>query len=115
LNSNTNKRRPKIAIIDSGYDGSALWLDRRSKLELEQRDSQTHIVQNWKDFWRTSAQPVDEAGHGTSMLYTLMRNAPFADLCVARIAGNSDHMRRHPAIVSTNLAKVSHVPRTKRP
>ncbi|KAF2804923.1 subtilisin-like protein [Mytilinidion resinicola] len=104
LKNDKKGRRPKIAIIDTGYDGEARWLDNPFKNRLSQKDEAGTISQNWKDFWENNDQPQDDSGHGTSMLYTVMNIAPFADVCVARIAGNSEDLRQEDSRTTKNLA-----------
>ncbi|KAF3001372.1 hypothetical protein E8E13_006595 [Curvularia kusanoi] len=70
-------KRPKIALIDTGYDPESFKENSRAN-----RLGEGH----WKDFFDKSMFPIDEDGHGTSMLDLLMKVAPFADICVARIA-----------------------------
>ena len=106
LKNDERKRKPKVAIIDTGYDGKARWLSNQFKARLSQLDENGQISQNWKDFWESEDQPHDDFGHGTSMLYTIMRIAPFANVCVARIAGNGEHLRKEPSRTSKNLAEV---------
>jgi len=109
LEEHRGKRRPKVAIIDTGYDGKASWLDNVTKLRLSQRGKNSECFQNWMDFWKDEKQPRDDFGHGTLMLYTVTRIAPFADVCVARIAGNSADLCQHPSETSENLAKVRNI------
>ncbi|KAI5920979.1 hypothetical protein F4810DRAFT_722919 [Camillea tinctor] len=45
-------------------------------------------------------------GHRTAMLSIIHRIAPFADVCVARIAGEDGDLQRNPELTSSNLAKV---------
>lgn len=61
---------------------------------------------NWKDYWQSKARPQDDDGHGTAMLSVVHRIAPFANICVAHIAGDDQDMREHPIDTSNNLAKV---------
>ncbi|KAJ4990181.1 putative subtilisin [Stagonosporopsis vannaccii] len=79
--------RPKIAVIDTGYDPTASFLRNPQKNRLSPNYVPGHVKYHWKDFWGKSPGPLDTDGHGTSMLSLLMRIAPFADICVARIAG----------------------------
>jgi len=72
-------KRPKIAIIDTGFDAKARWFSHRFKKRL----SAIH----WKDFWDSKESPCDNDGHGTAMLSMILTIAPFSDICVARIAG----------------------------
>lgn len=60
----------------------------------------------WKDFSGSSITPIDNDGHGTAMLSIIYRLAPFADLCVARIAENDNDLRERPGVTSDNLAEV---------
>ncbi|OAL51266.1 subtilisin-like protein [Pyrenochaeta sp. DS3sAY3a] len=69
--------------------------------EFKHDDDRFH----WKDFWKSETEPLDEDGHGTSMLSTIMNIAPFADIVVARIAGVDDDLLRETAVTQRNLAK----------
>ncbi|KIW22421.1 uncharacterized protein PV07_12308 [Cladophialophora immunda] len=100
----TKFKRPKIAIIDTGFDGQARFVDRKLMLRLNMVPT-AEMKYNWKDFWECEVEPQDNDGHGTSMLSLLHRMAPFADVCVARIAGKDEDMRRDPEKTSDNLAK----------
>ncbi|CAK1367861.1 unnamed protein product [Cercospora beticola] len=71
--------RTKIAILDTGYDPENLFMTRPRQNRLKNR---------WKDFVDDSSNPLDEDGHGTHVLATLMTIAPSADVCVARVATN---------------------------
>ena len=50
--------------------------------------------------------PKDDDGHGTAMLSLIHRIAPFADICVARIAGKDDDLKNNPQLTSSKLAEV---------
>ncbi|OQU98196.1 Fungal specific transcription factor domain-containing protein [Cladophialophora immunda] len=100
----TKFKRPKIAIIDTGFDGQARFVDRKLMLRLNMVPT-AEMKYNWKDFWECEVEPQDNDGHGTSMLSLLHRMAPFADVCVARIAGKDEDMRRDPEKTSDKLAK----------
>ena len=100
-------KRPKIAIIDTGYDSGARGLSHRVTKRTNPYYLPGHPLYHWKDFWEEKLSPCDSDGHGTSMLSLIADTAPFADLCVARIAGNSRHLSERPLTTSENLAKVS--------
>jgi hypothetical protein len=100
-------KRPKIAIIDTGYDGMLRCLRKpRVKARLNPHYQIGHIQHHWKDFWRTSSVPCDEDGHGTSMLSLVLDIAPFADVCVARIAANNEDLYKSPSKTSNSVAEV---------
>ncbi|KIW21359.1 hypothetical protein PV08_01939 [Exophiala spinifera] len=97
-------QRPKIAIIDTGFDGNARFVDRKLKLRLNLH-STAGGNHNWRDFWEAKAEPQDDDGHGTAMLSIVHRIAPFADVCVARIAGEDKDLKTNPGKTSNNLAE----------
>lgn len=99
-------RRPKIAIIDTGFDCGARLLDRKLKRRLNMLYTE-EVKHNWKDFWQGETVPKDEDGHGTAMLSIVHRIAPFADICVARIASGSNDLKQDPKLTSEKLAEVS--------
>jgi hypothetical protein len=78
-----NYARPKIALIDTGYDPKSFQENSRAR---------RLGINHWKDFFDGKACPLDEDGHGTSMLDLLMKVAPFADICVARIARSNQDL-----------------------
>ena len=90
--------RPKVALLDTGYDPNASFLAHPHKMRLKG---------HWKDFWEGQEHPNDDDGHGTSMLSLILEVAPFADIYVARIAGGSKNMQNERERTSDNLAKVS--------
>jgi hypothetical protein len=97
-------KRPKIAIIDTGFDRKARFVDRRLKQRLNMLSATEKY--NWKDYWDVETVPQDNDGHGTAMLSIVHCIAPFADVCVARIAGKDEDLKRDPKKTSNNLAKV---------
>lgn len=109
----TAVRRPRIVIIDTGYDPTASFIgnSQRNQLSLHQF-KEGHEQYHWKDFWGARPEPLDSDGHGTAMLSVIMRIAPFANICVARIAG-SDHDLggQHSGASQKNLAEVSQSPK----
>jgi subtilisin family serine protease len=97
-----NYARPKIALIDTGYDPKSFQENSRAR-----RLGTDH----WKDFLNGSPCPLDEDGHGTSMLDILMKVAPFADICIARIAqSNQDLAGPDIRTSQQRLAQVSESP-----
>jgi hypothetical protein len=105
-----HRARPKIALIDTGYDPKASFLRRRScSNRLNPQYDMKHIRYHWRDFCdEKSPSPLDVDGHGTSMLSLLMKLAPFAEICVARIArSDSDLMGQNASISQERLADVS--------
>jgi hypothetical protein len=100
-------KRPMIAVIDTGYDSLSHFISKnkhKSRLNLKYgKDSPQY---HWKDFWGNEDAPRDDDGHGTSMLSTVMRVAPFADVCVARVASVDNDLRVQAKRTSDNLAKV---------
>jgi hypothetical protein len=98
-------KRPKIAIIDTGFDNRS-FKDRKLKSRLNMLHTSNSRVYNWKDYCRSESEPHDNSGHGTAMLSIIHRVAPFADICVARIANEDDDLRNDPVKTSQNLAQV---------
>ena len=49
------------------------------------------------DFVDNHAEPVDCDGHGTHVLSVAMKVAPAADICVARIAKNTEDLQNAAA------------------
>ncbi|TKA30231.1 hypothetical protein B0A54_15425 [Friedmanniomyces endolithicus] len=72
---NTTASRTKIAILDTGYDPDSLFF---ASLPRQKR------IKGWKDFVDGSAAQ-DMDGHGTHVLSTAMKIAPYADVYVARV------------------------------
>ncbi|KAH8645085.1 hypothetical protein IG631_02549 [Alternaria alternata] len=97
-------QRPKIALIDTGFDPESKFITPKQKKRL--RDARQGY--NWRDFWKADSMPIDEHGHGTSMLSLLMDVAPFADVCVARIAAKNEDLKMDPPRTGCNLAKAIH-------
>lgn len=99
--------RPRIAILDIGYDGNSRFLSNKDKkrLNLDKFD-ENHDLYHWKDFWADDIIPIDEDGHGTYMLSIVLKVAPFAEICVARIASSTTNLRADAAKTGTNLSKV---------
>ncbi|KAF2496437.1 subtilisin-like protein [Lophium mytilinum] len=98
-------KRPKIAIIDTGFDGGSRFADRKLKQRLNMLSASETGNYNWKDYWKSETVPQDNEGHGTAMLSIIHRIAPFADICVARIAGKDADLKEDPKTTSNNLAK----------
>ncbi|EOA90523.1 uncharacterized protein SETTUDRAFT_25785 [Exserohilum turcica Et28A] len=100
-------KRPKIAIIDTGFDDETIvthWRDRKLQKRLNMLPKGKAEC-NWKDFWQPKTIPLDIDGHGTAMLSIVHRVAPFADICVARIAGGDEDLKQDAIKTSQNLAK----------
>ncbi|KAF2009061.1 subtilisin-like protein, partial [Aaosphaeria arxii CBS 175.79] len=88
----TGKSRPMIAVLDTGYDPKSSFIGPLQRKRFT-RHAEDHELYHWKDFWGDKSDPEDKDGHGTSMLSTIMALAPFADVCVARIAGEDSDLR----------------------
>ncbi|KAK3629307.1 hypothetical protein LTR56_013034 [Elasticomyces elasticus] len=87
-------KRVKIAVLDTGCDdasGSGFFETRRDRLV------------GWKDFIDAGAAWQDFDGHGTKMVSLIMRMAPQANIFVARVARNSEELRRDQATCSANV------------
>jgi len=80
-------------------------VDRKLKKRLNMLSTTETEKHNWKDYWQSETVPQDNDGHGTAMLSIVHRIAPFADVCVARIAGKDEDLKRYPKRTSGNLAK----------
>lgn len=95
--------RIRITILDTGYDEKLLspehWQKKRLKINNERY--------RWRDFWELEPKstPVDEDGHGTSMLSLFMKICPSADVFVARVARFRDDLADHPARTRQNIVK----------
>ncbi|KAJ3951025.1 hypothetical protein N0V92_012577 [Colletotrichum tropicale] len=76
-------QRPRVAILDTGFDGSSSFLDVQGRR-----------IENWKDFAGSSQDLVDEAGHGTHIAATAMKVAPHARMYVARIEKDMSSLKR---------------------
>ncbi|KAI8281719.1 putative subtilisin [Colletotrichum sp. SAR 10_98] len=76
-------KRPRVAILDTGFDGSSSFLDIQGRR-----------IDDWKDFAGSSQDLVDEAGHGTHTAATAMKVAPHARMYVARIAKDMSSLRK---------------------
>ena len=99
------KKRPKIAVIDTGFDPQADFVDRQLQMRLNML-KKAQDEYRWKDFWEPGVGPKDTDGHGTAMLSIIHRVAPFADICVARIAGKDEDLTKEPVRTAQNFAKV---------
>ncbi|KAH0426440.1 hypothetical protein CcaCcLH18_10325 [Colletotrichum camelliae] len=89
LSPETLVQRPRVAILDTGFDGSSSFLDVQGRR-----------IEHWKDFAETSQEPVDEAGHGTHTAATAMKVAPRARICVARIAKDVSSLSKAPQAIA---------------
>ena len=99
-------KRPKIAIIDTGFDRPLSLMGNKLRLRLNMGAKKPKDQYNWKDEWKQEVDPLDDDGHGTAMLSIIHQIAPFADICVARIAGKDKDLKDHPSCTSMNLAEV---------
>ncbi|WYZ37657.1 hypothetical protein EsH8_II_001163 [Colletotrichum jinshuiense] len=80
----TSVRAPRVAVLDTGVDGETVFFrapGRGSK------------IQKWKDWVGNSETHIDENGHGTHTLALVMKVAPHAVVCVARIARDRGGLR----------------------
>lgn len=87
-------RRVRIAILDTGYDADAVFFQNHTRRQ--------RLVE-WKDWVEESDQPKDAHGHGTHLISLVMKIAPDADICVARVAKNPMRLEES----SNNVAEVS--------
>lgn len=81
----------RIAILDTGYDLSAPFFQDHKRLRR---------VKGWKDFVSASKTPVDTFGHGTFMATLAIESAPVAELCIARVAENTDKLTHSPSRIA---------------
>ncbi|PTB65485.1 subtilisin-like protein [Trichoderma citrinoviride] len=82
--ANLSLPRIRIAILDTGYDAGSQFFTATARMRR---------LVNWKDFVNRQEQPVDRDGHGSHALSLLMKLAPAAEICVARIAENSQDLQ----------------------
>ena len=85
----------RIAILDTGCDPNApsLTLPGRKKIKF------------WKDFVENTPTPTDDHGHGTHLVTLILQLAPYAELCVARVAKHSEELQH----AEDNIVKVRNV------
>ena len=91
----SSSARVRIAVLDTGCDDNApffLHPDNGPRLK------------EWKDWVDGSDQWQDCHGHGTHLVSLIMKTAPEAHICVARIAKSPDTLLK----AGENVAKVSH-------
>lgn len=91
---NVPTARVRIAILDSGYDADAVFF---------QSPARRNRLIKWKDWVEDAKQPQDCHGHGTHLVSLIMKMAPEADICVARVArdpGGLDNASEYVAEVS---------------
>jgi hypothetical protein len=62
--------------LDTGCDEQASWFT----------DTRYDRLREWKDFVDGSGKRVDVDGHGTHLVSLIMKIAPHADICVARVS-----------------------------
>jgi subtilisin family serine protease len=89
-------QRVRICILDTGYDAESVFFQypvRRQRLV------------KWKDWVEESQECKDTHGHGTHIVSLIMKIAPHADICVARVAKDTASLSDS----SENIAKVSHI------
>ena len=61
---------------------------------------------NWKDYQQSETMPQDNNKHKTAILSIVHYIAPFADICIARIAGKDKDLKRNLKTTNSNLTKV---------
>ena len=91
----SSSARIRIAVLDTGCDDNApffLLPDNGPRLK------------KWKDWVDESDQWQDCHGHGTHLVSLVMKTAPEAHICVARIAKNPNMLLK----AGENVAEVSH-------
>ena len=85
-------RRVRVAILDTGCD-------HQSPFFRAVRQKRLVVL---KDFTKDDGSSVDEDGHGTYVTSQVMKIAPAADICAARVAKNSEGLQ----MAANNIAKV---------
>lgn len=93
--SGSSSTRIRIAVLDTGCDDNAPF--------FQHPDNRPRLIE-WKDWVDGSDQWQDCHGHGTHLVSLVMKTAPEAHICVARIAKSPDALLKAGEIV----AKVSH-------
>lgn len=88
------RRRVRVAVLDTGYDGNATFFNKARKAR----------IQGKKDFVNDSNDPMDENGHGSHTLALVMKVAPTADVYVARIAKDNSALRNSTDAVAKVLS-----------
>jgi hypothetical protein len=88
-----DRRRLKIAVLDTGIDEGDKWLDEAlSKVgELRENQGFSGSLETYpiKGYWPDKDDAVqDECGHGTWLAYLLLKYAPDADLYIAKVSKN---------------------------
>lgn len=92
--------RIRITILDTGYDAKSQFFDAPAR---------KNRLGKWRDFVDNQMQPCDCDGHGTHVLSLVMKIAPAADICVARIAKNSEDLRnRASEVAKVKLWYITH-------
>lgn len=92
-----NRNRVRVAVLDTGINRS------HSRVKNEKR------IREARSFVPGLEGNEDTNGHGTYCAMLLNRVAPEADIYVARVAENGDHIEpEHVATVSTYLHPPSH-------
>lgn len=76
---NVPQERIRIAILDTGYDADAEFFQPRAR--------RNRLIE-WKDWVEDAKKPQDCDGHGTHLVSLIMKMAPEADICVARVAND---------------------------
>ncbi|KXX82245.1 Ankyrin-3 [Madurella mycetomatis] len=79
--SDNVQHRVKIVVLDTGCRTDGAWFNTWT--EEASRISDTD---HWRDFAANELLPVDEDGHGTAVVTTLLRTARNAEIFVGRVA-----------------------------
>lgn len=86
--------RIRIAVLDTGYDPDAIFFQHRIRRQKLVR---------WRDWVDNAEDPQDSHGHGTHLVSLIMKVAPEAEICVARVAKDPKDLTG----ASENVAAVS--------
>ncbi|KAL6895734.1 peptidase S8/S53 domain-containing protein [Trichoderma longibrachiatum] len=93
--TNATLTRIRIAILDTGYDARSQFFTAAARKKR---------LIKWKDFVDGQEQPLDRDGHGSHALSILMKVAPAADICVARVAENTEDLQNRPSAIAQAIA-----------
>jgi len=90
-NRRNGRPRLKFAILDTGVNDDDPWLFRALDDAKQARETQDfsggdHDTNPIVAHWPSEEEARDDCGHGTNVAYFLLRFAPDADLCIAKVS-----------------------------